>query len=242
MRETSIKGRGAHANRLASVAAGLLMFAAAGALALAPISASEAAPGTINAKASATEGGTGPDTSPPDPPPPPPGVKPMDPTSGWVFPIHQVDKVFSPSGWSLDQGVDLGGNTSFCGNRSTLVAVDDAIVSGIGISGFGSSSPVIRLTHGPYKGRQVYYGHSAPVLVKKGQKVKRGQAIARIGCGNVGISSAPHLEIGIYRKGQAYCCPSWGETAGLMKSLLLRMWPTAIARRNNELRRARLRS
>lgn len=178
----------------------------------------------------AVDGGVGPDTPQPPPAPPPPGVKPMDAKTSWVFPIREASGVFGPSSWSEDQGVDLGGSSRFCGSKATLVAVDDGIIAGIGISGFGPQSPILKITHGLYKGRHVYYGHSAPVLVRKGQKVKRGQAIARIGCGIVGYSSTPHLEIGLYRKGQVYCCPSWGETSGTMMALLKRMWPTALAR------------
>ncbi|MEI6447544.1 MAG: M23 family metallopeptidase [Actinomycetes bacterium] len=175
-------------------------------------------------------GGVDPDT----PRPPVPGVEPMDAVSGWVFPIREAHQMLGISSWTLDQGVDLGFglgfSRSFCGSKATLVAVEDAVVTHIGLNGFGSKSPVIKLTRGPYRNRQVYYGHSQPTMVKVGQRVKRGQAISRIGCGIVGHSSAPHLEIGIYRKGQTYCCPSWGETSGTMYSILKRMWPTAVKR------------
>ena len=206
------------------------MLAAAAVIASTPVDASQAAQVTAHVADTGGSGGVGPDTPLPPPPPPPPGVKPMDTRTSWVFPIREVGGVLSPSQWSEDQGVDLGGMSSFCGSRATLLAVDDGVVAGIGISGFGSQSPIIKLTHGLYKGRYVYYGHSAPVLVRKGQKVKRGQAIARIGCGIVGYSSAPHLEIGLYSKGQAYCCPGWGQTSGIVMSTLKRMWPTALAR------------
>ena len=220
-----------HSQLIARTLAASAMLASAAAIAFVPASASLAATGAH----SASEGGTSPGT--PTPPPPViPGVRYMDRTTGWVFPIREVNLIFAPSRWTLDQGVDMGGTSSVCGNRATLLAVDDAVVSGIGISGFGSQSPIIKLTRGPLKGRQVYYGHSSPVLVKKGQHVKRGQAIARIGCGIVGYSSAPHLEIGLYRKGATYCCPSWGETAPALIAILKRMWPTAVAR-NRQARR-----
>jgi murein DD-endopeptidase MepM/ murein hydrolase activator NlpD len=173
---------------------------------------------------STSAGGTNPGTTKP----PVLGVPAMDAATGWVFPIKQVGGMLSPSSWSLDQGVDLGGTSSFCGTKATLVAVDDAVVVGIGISGFGPKSPILRLARGPLKGRYVYYGHSQPTIVKKGDFVHRGQAISSIGCGIVGISSAPHLEIGIYSRGSTYCCPGNGETSPGLLSVLKRMWPKAI--------------
>lgn len=47
----------------------------------------------------------------------------------------------------------------------------------------------ITLDHG--FGYQTFYAHCSEILVKKGQKVKRGQVIAKVG--NTGKSTAPHL-------------------------------------------------
>ena len=221
------------------VGASLLMLTVAAAIGLWPSAAESkqrpAAGGTV-AHASATTGttdsgggGTGPDT----PPPPIPGVAPMDTQSHWVFPIREAHQMAGTSSWTLDQGVDLGFGAgfsrSFCGSKATLVAVDDGVITKIGLNGFGSRSPVLRITEGPYKGRQVYYGHSQPTIVHVGQVVKRGQAISHIGCGIVGSSSAPHLEFGLFRKGQVYCCPSRGETSNEVIAILRRMFPTAVA-------------
>lgn len=176
-----------------------------------------------------TGGGVDPGT----PAPPVIGEQPMDPISGWVFPVREAHQMAGPSSWSLDQGVDLafgiGYSRSFCGSKATLVAVDDGVITTIGLNGFGSQSPVLKIMHGPYKGRQVYYGHSQPTIVHKGQVVKRGQAISHVGCGIVGSSSAPHLEFGLYTKGATYCCPSWGETSNEVLGILKRMFPTAVA-------------
>ena len=214
------------------VAASVLLIAIAAAVGLWPTAAEskQTSPRVaIPAATTADDGGVGPGTNPP----PVPGVKPMDPASGWVFPIREANRMAGVSSWTLDQGVDLGFgigfSRGFCGSRATLVAVEDAVVTTVGLNGFGSQSPVLRISRGPYKDRQVYYGHSQPTLVRKGQSVKRGQAISHIGCGIVGHSSAPHLEFGLMRKGQTYCCPSRGETSNEVYALLRRMWPAAVA-------------
>jgi hypothetical protein len=41
-----------------------------------------------------------------------------------------------------------------------------------------------------------------------------------IGCGDVGISSGPHLEIGFTPPGASDCCPAYGETSPLVDSLM----------------------
>jgi peptidoglycan hydrolase-like protein with peptidoglycan-binding domain len=135
------------------------------------------------------------------------------PDAGWIFPLAPVAAVEPLGNWSLDQGVDLGGRSGDCGPKLLELAVADGTVVKIGVNGFGATAPVLRLTSGPDAGRFVYYGHAAPVLVKMGQQVVAGQPLAEVGCGTVGISSTPHLELGISGHGGGPCCPSWGETS-----------------------------
>jgi murein DD-endopeptidase MepM/ murein hydrolase activator NlpD len=63
-------------------------------------------------------------------------------------------------------------------------------------SGFGL---VIEIDHG--YGYSTIYAHLSKALVKKGEKVKRGQVIAK--SGNSGLSSGPHLHYEVHHNGKA---------------------------------------
>jgi len=95
-------------------------------------------------------------------------------------------------GGYVDQGVDYSAP-----GGTPLFAMGDGVVLQEGIGGFGPDAIVLKITSGPLAGRIIYYGHSGSDLVRVGDHVRAGQQISIVGYGIVGISTGPHLEIGL---------------------------------------------
>lgn len=142
--------------------------------------------------------------------------------AGNLFPFQDPGVAVDPSQWTEDDGVDIATRGGACGDGATLVAIGDGSVIAVGIQGFGPWAPVIHMDTGPFAGRNVYYGHARPNLVNVGDYVHAGQPVAQVGCGIVGESTGPHLEIGVSVPGSnVSCCPPKYATSGEMHAYLL---------------------
>ena len=98
--------------------------------------------------------------------------------SGYGYRIHPIYKTRK-----MHYGMDFSAKIG-----TEIYATGDGVVSKVKRSkrGYGN---YVKINHG--FGYETLYAHMSKYIVKKGQKVKRGEVIGYIG--NTGISTAPHL-------------------------------------------------
>ena len=82
-------------------------------------------------------------------------------------------------------GIDLAGNEG----DEIRVILSGTVVEAEESKGFGKH---LRVRHAD--GNESFYAHCSELLVKKGDQVKKGQVIAKVG--STGISTGPHLHFG----------------------------------------------
>jgi len=100
---------------------------------------------------------------------------------------------FGMRGNRKHEGIDLAAPT---GTPVRAAASGRVVYSGSGMRGYGK---VVVLKH--EKEFSTVYAHNSVLLVKRGQKVKKGQVISRVG--STGWATGPHLHFEVRRRGVA---------------------------------------
>ena len=114
----------------------------------------------------------------------------MLPTQGWVTSGYRRRSDPSPGTWS-----GTAGWTSRRAIGIPVIAPADGVVTVVGRKAdFGN---IFALDHG--YGYLSRYGHNSRVLVRAGQRVRRGEVVALVG--NTGKSTGPHLHYEMLRDG-----------------------------------------
>jgi len=89
------------------------------------------------------------------------------------------------------EGIDIKGAVG----TDIVAAADGDVVSADWMPVYGKT---VIINHG--NGLESIYGHTSAMLVKKGDRVSKGEVIARVG--TTGMSTGPHLHFGITKNGQ----------------------------------------
>ena len=105
--------------------------------------------------------------------------------SGYGYRIHPIYKTRK-----LHAGMDFSAK-----NGTEIYATGDGVVSKVKKSrrGYGNH---VKINHG--FGYETLYAHMSKYIVKRGQKVKRGEIIGYVG--NTGTSVAPHLHYEVHKE------------------------------------------
>lgn len=102
---------------------------------------------------------------------------------------YRIDPVYKTA--RMHAGLDFTAETG-----TPVYATGDGVVEIAGSQGDGYGNKVI-INHG--YGYETLYAHNSRVLVRAGEKVKRGQTIALVG--NTGKSTGPHCHYEVWKNG-----------------------------------------
>lgn len=113
------------------------------------------------------------------------------PADGWISSSYGVRNSPFHSGEVMHNGLDIAADE---GTPVFAPADGEVVFAGV----FGGFGKYVRISHGYGIGTR--YAHNAEILVKKGQKVRRGDQIAVIG--STGRSTGPHLHYEVLVHGE----------------------------------------
>lgn len=102
--------------------------------------------------------------------------------------LHPVLKVYK-----MHTGIDIAG--AGCNGKNITAAADGTVITAGWISGYGNT---VVVDHGG--GITTLYAHAQKILVKKGDKVKRGDALSLVGM--TGYATGPHLHFEVRENGK----------------------------------------
>jgi len=120
-----------------------------------------------------------------------PGGRPVE--SGYISSLYGQRTDPFDGNQTSHHGIDFAGAAG-----TQVLSVADGIVSHTGTDG-GGYGRLVEITHG--NGYVTRYAHNAKLLVKPGETVKRGDAIALMG--STGRSTGTHLHFEVLRHGQS---------------------------------------
>lgn len=103
-----------------------------------------------------------------------------------------ITSYFGSRWGKLHKGIDIGAPYG----SPIYAAMDGTVESASWENGYGN---LVKISHG--SGIETLYGHTSRMVVKAGQKVKRGQLIAYVG--STGHSTGPHLHFEVRLNGTA---------------------------------------
>ncbi len=117
----------------------------------------------------------------------------------WPLPhFRTITSYYGPRWGKVHQGLDIAGYNVYgasivAADGGTVVAVNKTSKWGTGMfAGYGYA---VIIDHG--RGLRTLYAHCSRILVNAGDKVSKGQVIARVG--STGMSTGPHLHFEVRR-------------------------------------------